>query len=116
VPAQIARDGVLLDTFVLERKHKFLKHSGTIRFRTADCCRLPETSRDYEMSVLSRAFPGFAAGALQSRCRDCEWKGHSCLDQVLHGSISHQKLVANMWCSIQECNIEDWWCCYMLLS
>ena len=45
IPAQIARDGILLDTFVLERKHKFLKRIGSD----------VHVAQDYEMSVLSRA-------------------------------------------------------------
>ena len=44
IPAQIARDALLLDTFVLERKHKPVKQ----------CAQHCKNTRVYERSVISR--------------------------------------------------------------
>ena len=57
IPAQIARDGLLLDCFVLERKHQMLKA----------CCNWIDNTSAFERSAIARA--------VQEQCRELEQPG-----------------------------------------
>ena len=66
IPAQVARDGLLLDCFVLERKHQMLKA----------CCNWIDNTCSFEKSTLARAVleqrreldkPGWTAHGLQGQ-------------------------------------------------